>query len=64
MAMSDAKNRATIDVFVSAINARDLVALDKVFTDDVVTGARLARAVGGAHIASVLGAKPRVEVVA
>jgi hypothetical protein len=36
MAMSDAKNRATIDVFVSAINARDLVALDKAFTDDVV----------------------------
>jgi len=34
--MSEAKNRATIDALVAAINARDLTALDKVFTKDVV----------------------------
>jgi len=34
--MSDAKNRATIEALVAAINGRDLAALDKVFTEDVV----------------------------
>ncbi len=36
--MSDqtAKHRATIAAFVAAMNDRDLVALDRVFTDDVV----------------------------
>ena len=34
--MSEAANRATIDALVAAINGRDLAALDKVFTDDVV----------------------------
>jgi ketosteroid isomerase-like protein len=34
--MSDARNRATIDALVKAINARDLQALDEVFTEDVV----------------------------
>lgn len=34
--MSDAKNRAAIDALVTAINTRDLNALDKVFTEDVV----------------------------
>lgn len=34
--MSEAQNRATIDALVAAINARDLQALDKVFTQDVV----------------------------
>jgi len=34
--MSDARNRATIDELVHAMNARDLAALDRVFTDDVV----------------------------
>ncbi|MGH7807508.1 MAG: nuclear transport factor 2 family protein [Thermodesulfobacteriota bacterium] len=34
--MSEAKNRATIEALVGAINGRDLAALDKVFTKDVV----------------------------
>jgi len=34
--MSEARNRATIEALVAAINARDLKALDKVFTEDVV----------------------------
>ena len=34
--MNDAQNRATIDALVAAINARDLQALDKVFTEDIV----------------------------
>ena len=34
--MSDARNRAAIDALVAAINAGDLGALDKVFTEDVV----------------------------
>ena len=34
--MSEARNRATVDSLVAAINARDLAALDVVFTDDVV----------------------------
>ena len=34
--MSEAHNRATIEALVAAINARDLQALDKVFTEDVV----------------------------
>ena len=34
--MSEAANRATIDALVAAINARDLRALDAVFTRDVV----------------------------
>ncbi len=34
--MSDAKNRATIDALVAAINRRDLAALDRVFTEDVI----------------------------
>ena len=34
--MSEAANRATIDALVAAINARDLRALDAVFTHDVV----------------------------
>jgi ketosteroid isomerase-like protein len=34
--MSDAKNRATIEALVAAINGSDLAALDKVFTEDVV----------------------------
>ena len=34
--MSEAKNRATIEALVAAINGRDLVALDKVFTEDVI----------------------------
>ena len=34
--MSEAKNRATIEALVAAINGRDLAALDQVFTEDVV----------------------------
>jgi ketosteroid isomerase-like protein len=34
--MSEARNRATIEALVAAINARDLQALDKVVTEDVV----------------------------
>ena len=34
--MSEARNRATIEALVAAINARDLHALDRVFTEDVV----------------------------
>ena len=34
--MSEARNRAAIEALVVAINARDLTALDKVFTEDVV----------------------------
>jgi len=34
--MSKAKNRATIEALVAAINGRDHEALDKVFTEDVV----------------------------
>lgn len=34
--MSEAKNRVAIDALVAAINARDLNALDKVFTKDIV----------------------------
>ena len=34
--MSEARSRATIEALVTAINARDLRALDNVFTEDVV----------------------------
>lgn len=34
--MNEAKTRATIEALVAAINERDLAALDKVFTKDVV----------------------------
>ena len=34
--MSEVKNRATIEALVAAINRRDLAALDKVFTEDVI----------------------------
>ena len=34
--MSEAGNRATIEALMAAINARDLEALDKVFTEDVI----------------------------
>ena len=34
--MSEARNRAVIEALVAAINAGDLGALDKVFTEDVV----------------------------
>jgi ketosteroid isomerase-like protein len=34
--MSETRNRATIDALVAAINRRDLAALDRVFTEDVV----------------------------
>ena len=34
--MSEATNRATIQALVTAINAADLQALDKVFTEDIV----------------------------
>ena len=34
--MSEAQNRATIDAFVAAFNARDLAALDRVFADDLL----------------------------
>jgi ketosteroid isomerase-like protein len=34
--MSDAENRATLEALVKAINAKDLQALDEVFTEDVV----------------------------
>ena len=34
--MSDAQSRATVDRLIAAINARDLAALDSVFTDDVL----------------------------
>ncbi len=34
--MSEASNRATIDALVAAINNRDLAALDRVFSEDVV----------------------------
>ena len=34
--MSETANRATIDALVAAINGRDLAALDRVFTDDVI----------------------------
>jgi ketosteroid isomerase-like protein len=34
--MSETRNRATIEALVAAMNARDLRALDAVFTEDVV----------------------------
>jgi hypothetical protein len=34
--VSETRNRATIDALVAAINARDLAALDRVFTDDLL----------------------------
>lgn len=34
--MSETPGRAPIDALVAAINARDLAAMDRVFTDDVV----------------------------
>src|SRR5438067_13184505 len=34
--MSEARNRAAIDALVAAINARNLGALDKVFTEDII----------------------------
>ncbi len=34
--MSEATNRATIDALIMALNARDLDAMDRVFTDDIV----------------------------
>jgi ketosteroid isomerase-like protein len=34
--VSEAANRSTIDALVAAINGRDLAALDRVFTDDVI----------------------------
>jgi ketosteroid isomerase-like protein len=34
--MNESRCRATIEALVAAINARDLQALDKVFTDDIV----------------------------
>jgi len=34
--MSESSNRATIDALVAAINGRDLEALDRVFTKDVI----------------------------
>jgi ketosteroid isomerase-like protein len=34
--MNEATNRATIDALVASINGRDLAALDRVFTEDVV----------------------------
>jgi ketosteroid isomerase-like protein len=34
--MSKAKNRATIEALVAALNGRDHEVLDKVFTEDVV----------------------------
>jgi ketosteroid isomerase-like protein len=34
--MDDRRSRATIEALVAAINARDLAALDRVFTEDVV----------------------------
>jgi len=34
--MSEAANRATIEALAAALNARDLDALDRVFTDDIV----------------------------
>jgi ketosteroid isomerase-like protein len=34
--MSESSNRATIQALVAAINGRDLEALDKVFTEDIV----------------------------
>ena len=34
--MSEAGNRAAVDALVKAINARDLKALEEVFTEDVV----------------------------
>jgi len=34
--MSEARNRATIEALAAAINGRDLAALDRLFTEDVV----------------------------
>jgi len=34
--MNETKNRATIEALVSAINEKDLAALDNVFTEDVI----------------------------
>ena len=34
--MNETQNRATIEALAAAINARDLAALDKVFTEDIV----------------------------
>lgn len=34
--MNETKNRATIEALISAINKKDLAALDKVFTEDVI----------------------------
>lgn len=34
--MNEATNRATIDALVASINDRDLAALDRVFTEDIV----------------------------
>ena len=34
--MDETKNRATIEALIAALNKRDLAALDKVFTEDVI----------------------------
>lgn len=34
--MNEARNQTTIDALIAAINARDLAALDRVFTSDVL----------------------------
>ncbi len=63
--MSDAQHRATIDALIAAINARDLAALDRVFTDDVVmewpqSGERIR---GGKNRREIYGRFPALPTV-
>ncbi len=63
--MSEARNRAAIEALVMAINGRDLAALDKVFTEDVVlewpqSGERIRGGRNRREIYSRFPALPRV----
>ena len=64
--MSEATNRAAIDALVAAINARDLAALDRVFTEDVVmewpqSGERIR---GGENRRAIYSRFPSLPIVA
>jgi ketosteroid isomerase-like protein len=64
--MSETQNRATIDTLVAAINARDLAALDRVFTADIVmewpqSGERIRGAKNRREIYSRFPSLPRVS---
>ncbi|HEY7635606.1 MAG TPA: nuclear transport factor 2 family protein [Gemmatimonadales bacterium] len=64
--MSEARNLAVIEALVAAINARDLAALDKVFTDDVIlewpqSGERIRGAQNRREIYSRFPSLPKVS---